>query len=216
MSEKTPNYGLCLDPDQIDTLYPRGEDFTKNGKCSRCGNCCTHHLGLLTREKQQIHNYVKQHNLQPIHHRDPDAPKDAASIDLMCPFFDNTVTPYRCTIYPVRPFICKSYQCNLTSDETIRRMDQYVTEEEMMEFILNREETNLQQEFFSDIYTPKAQDYVIVNQVHMKEHQRYMGHFFYVTGRIRFGRHHLEIQLKEVKTKETIWFDIKGLTKLEW
>lgn len=40
------------------------EDFTKNGECSRCGNCCGRLLPLSKKEMDAIKNYIKKHNIK--------------------------------------------------------------------------------------------------------------------------------------------------------
>lgn len=80
-------------------------DGTVNGKCSRCGHCCTCLLPMSAGELKQIKMYVVRNHIKPIHHDDGD--KD--SLDLICPFLGEG----GCSVYPVRPAICKSFMCNM-------------------------------------------------------------------------------------------------------
>lgn len=64
-----PQYGLDLSKDYKNT-YQRSKDYTHNGTCSRCGNCCTHHLLITPTEQQKIKDYIKKHHIKPIHHGD--------------------------------------------------------------------------------------------------------------------------------------------------
>lgn len=77
-------------------------DFTKNGKCSGCGNCCSDLLPVTDKELEVIKEYVKQHKIKS------QVPKVINGIYLMCPFRNST----GCVIYEVRPQICRSFICN--------------------------------------------------------------------------------------------------------
>lgn len=77
-------------------------DFTKNGKCSGCGNCCSDLLPVTDKELRVIKEYVKQHKIKS------QVPKVVNGVYLMCPFRNTT----GCVIYEVRPQICKSFICN--------------------------------------------------------------------------------------------------------
>lgn len=80
-------------------------DGTINGKCSKCGHCCTCLLPVSAGELKQIRMYVQRNGIKPFHHDDG----DVNSLDLVCPF----LTDHGCSIYPVRPAICKSFMCNM-------------------------------------------------------------------------------------------------------
>ena len=80
-------------------------DFTDNGTCSRCGQCCSDLLPLSKTEIERIHRYMKQHNIKE--HRNNVI---AAAFDFTCPFRDNVKRI--CTIYSVRPDICRAFKCD--------------------------------------------------------------------------------------------------------
>ena len=40
-------------------------DFTKDGKCSSCGSCCSNYLPLSSKELKEIKRYVKKAYIQP-------------------------------------------------------------------------------------------------------------------------------------------------------
>lgn len=86
-------------------------DFTKNGECSGCGNCCSNLLPLSASEIEKIRKYVKAHGVSP----QPRTKLIYRSMiaDLLCPFCDVT-QELKCTIYPVRPQICRAFVCNRT------------------------------------------------------------------------------------------------------
>lgn len=78
-------------------------NFTKNGKCSSCGNCCTALLPMKKEELKAIKRYVKRKHIKAVKH-------EAVDLDLSCPFRDDEKRI--CMIYEVRPFICKTFVCN--------------------------------------------------------------------------------------------------------
>jgi len=75
-------------------------DFTRKGVCSGCGRCCGNFLPLTNADKVRIHKHLRTNLL---------APYDGTPLD--CPFL-NDEPGKRCSIYAVRPLICKEYVCN--------------------------------------------------------------------------------------------------------
>lgn len=86
-----------------DNIY----NFTKNGKCSSCGNCCSNLLPMSQKEVDAIHRYIKKHCIKECKHLLPLA---TPALDMTCPFRDNDNKI--CTIYEVRPEICKQFICD--------------------------------------------------------------------------------------------------------
>ena len=82
-------------------------DLTDNGICSNCGGCCSNFIPVSQSDKSKIIKYVRKHHIQDMRHSLP----AEVSIDMRCPFRDEVNK--RCVIYPVRPLICKSFQCNM-------------------------------------------------------------------------------------------------------
>ena len=60
-------------------------DFTKDGKCSSCGSCCSRYLTLLSKELKEIKRYVKKHHIKPKEHI---FPTTEPMLDMVCPFRD--------------------------------------------------------------------------------------------------------------------------------
>ena len=101
-------------PDVISFLevVKRGMDdniynFTKDGKCSGCGNCCSNLLPMSQKEVDVIHRHIKKHHVKECKHLLPVA---KPAFDMTCPFRDNDRKI--CTIYEVRPEICKQFICD--------------------------------------------------------------------------------------------------------
>ena len=84
-------------------------DFTDNGKCSQCGECCSNLLPMSGKEIKEIHWYIKKHRILELKHGIPN--NDKKLIDLTCPFLDENKPAEKCAIYPVRPEICRSFTC---------------------------------------------------------------------------------------------------------
>lgn len=82
-------------------------DFTKDGQCSQCGECCSDFLPLSDMEIAQIHAYVKRHGITE-HRNCP--PTVIPTVDYTCPFRNNAEK--KCEIYPVRPAICRDFRCD--------------------------------------------------------------------------------------------------------
>ena len=90
-------------------------DFTKEGKCSGCGQCCAAVLPVSEEELKIITKYIAKHNIKPQRH---DIGFSRPHKDLTCPFLDNR-KEYRCLIYPVRPDVCKHFICNIPQSKVI-------------------------------------------------------------------------------------------------
>ena len=85
-------------------------DYTCNGKCSECGSCCSGKLPLSKSEITSIKEYIKRHNIKKQVHVCW-ALREQPMFDLTCPFLDDTKDKHKCTIYPVRPKICREFTC---------------------------------------------------------------------------------------------------------
>lgn len=86
-----------------DNIY----NYTVNGKCSSCGNCCSNILPMSRKEIDTIKKYIKKNGIAESKHLLPVIGKN---YDMTCPFRDNTKKI--CTIYPVRPEICRQFICD--------------------------------------------------------------------------------------------------------
>lgn len=81
------------------------KDFTCNGKCSNCGNCCIPWIPITNYEKNKIEKYIKDNNikLEPLIVADK-------NIYLDCCFHDRVNK--KCKIYEVRPEVCSNFICS--------------------------------------------------------------------------------------------------------
>ena len=91
--------------DMDDNIY----NFTKDGKCSGCGGCCSNLLPMSQKEVDVIHRYIKKHHIKECKHLLPVA---TPALDMTCPFLDTGKSCEKCRIYPVRPEICKQFICD--------------------------------------------------------------------------------------------------------
>jgi Fe-S-cluster containining protein len=85
-------------------------DYTVNGVCSNCGECCTALLPVTYKELLTIKKYIKRYDITP--KTTPRILKDT-TLDLTCPFRSGSV----CMIYDVRPNICKAFLCSHKTPE---------------------------------------------------------------------------------------------------
>ena len=74
------------------------KDFTKKGRCAKCGECCSNFLPLAKSEVERIIAYVKEQRINI------SKPKNGA-----CPFLSREK---RCLIYEARPLICRLFKCS--------------------------------------------------------------------------------------------------------
>lgn len=101
----------------LDAIHCREQgcyNFTKNGKCSKCGNCCSALLPLSQTEINRLKKIIKSRNIKE--HKQPVI---VQALDLTCPFLtdDNL-----CQIYADRPLICKAFKCDSKPTEEDFRM----------------------------------------------------------------------------------------------
>lgn len=83
-------------------------DLTCNGECTQCGNCCSNLLPMTEDEIATIRKYIKKHRIKEHRHILPLA---EPTIDMTCPFLDDSKSCEKCTIYEVRPMICRDFIC---------------------------------------------------------------------------------------------------------
>ena len=82
-------------------------DFTKDGECSQCGQCCTNYIPMSEKELKTIKRYVKKHHIKPQKHIMPTV--DPVT-DFTCPLRNDAER--KCMCYEVRPQICRSFLCS--------------------------------------------------------------------------------------------------------
>lgn len=81
-------------------------DNTCEGKCSHCGECCGIFIPFTDNELDLINKYVHKHNIQPQNRINA----MTGDFDARCCFYDKNNK--MCTIYPVRPYVCRDFICN--------------------------------------------------------------------------------------------------------
>ncbi len=81
------------------------DDFTRKGKCSHCGKCCSNFLPLSASEISHISLYISEHHILPM----PLVRGGKYVYADTCPFLD---AHKKCMIYDARPLICKVFKCN--------------------------------------------------------------------------------------------------------
>lgn len=81
-------------------------DNTCNGECSRCGDCCGLFVPFNDDDLERIKTYVEKHNIKQFDRID----KLTGAFKAHCCFYDEINK--LCTIYEVRPYVCKDFICN--------------------------------------------------------------------------------------------------------
>lgn len=84
-------------------------NMTENGKCTGCGNCCVNILPMTDREIEVIRRYIKKNHIKERKHTIPLA---NPFLDMTCPFLNTGKKNEKCTIYSVRPNICRKFSCD--------------------------------------------------------------------------------------------------------
>lgn len=84
-------------------------NFTDNGKCTQCGECCSNFLPISKQEIGEIKQYIKKHKVKEQKHL---FPFSGPQIDATCPFLRLDRKTERCSIYNVRPDICRWFKCD--------------------------------------------------------------------------------------------------------
>lgn len=87
-------------------------DYTVNGKCSNCGQCCSNCLPLSDAEVRRIKAYIKKHKIKEQRHN------VMTGVDMTCPFRDERNK--KCLIYEIRPAICREFMCNHSHDDIMK------------------------------------------------------------------------------------------------
>ena len=82
-------------------------DRTVNGDCSNCGQCCGNYLPVSKTDIKRIKQYIAKNDIKEQIRRLPVANN---VFDFQCPFRDEGNK--KCTIYEVRPAICRDFKCD--------------------------------------------------------------------------------------------------------
>lgn len=77
------------------------KDCSNNGKCSKCGECCSNFLPVSQSEINKIQKYVIANKIRP------QSQMLVMRNTLTCPYYNGK----KCLIYEVRPLICKEFYC---------------------------------------------------------------------------------------------------------
>lgn len=91
-------------------------NMTNDGKCTGCGKCCSNYLPMTDSEISTIKNYIKKHRIKEQRHI------SLKVLDMSCPFLDNSKSCDKCTIYPVRPRVCREFICDPAQRKPVNQM----------------------------------------------------------------------------------------------
>lgn len=165
---------------------------------------------MTSEEINIIKDYIRKHRIEPCSHTNGHGPQ----IDFLCPFLDTTSDTCKCTIYPVRPVICQIFQCNRTHQEMMQKASELLKGKRTLQMqFFSAFECNVGMTFFPDIYAPKAQDFVIFNQIHPDLYQQYEGQVFQVT-RVTKDKKFAHITTENSSDTSTMMVPLQWLTKI--
>ncbi len=91
---------------------PTLTNYTNNGICSRCGECCSEFLPLDEKEMEEIEKYLRTHKVKR---------HNKGKNNFRCPFRNDEKKI--CEIYKVRPQICQVFKCDTPPMEAFKRRD---------------------------------------------------------------------------------------------
>lgn len=94
-------------------------DYTIDGKCSNCGQCCSNLLPMSDAEIRRIMDYLKKN---PVKEQFQRALVSINQTDMTCPFRDNVNR--KCLIYSVRPAICREFMCNYRRERIVNKRNE--------------------------------------------------------------------------------------------
>lgn len=123
---------------------PNLTDFTKNGECSCCGQCCSNYLPMTIWELRKLRAWVRKNNYSPIITED--------ALDVTCPFLDKETS--RCVCYDERPKVCRVFTCRKAIAGEVRLTDGSIHPEYRVH--------NLRLEIFGDKKTLPYKDFCLL------------------------------------------------------
>lgn len=93
--------------DMLEDMKAGVYDFTKDGKCSNCGSCCSDLLPITQKEIDTIKKYIRTHGIKE---QKRIVPAAVPVVDFTCPFRSDSQK--KCLIYNIRPRICREFICS--------------------------------------------------------------------------------------------------------
>ncbi len=107
LSDKIPDKLARAAQEHINEYGSGPTDYTVDGKCSKCGECCACFLPLLKREIPVLKTLAR--SMRPYM---PKSGNGGVDISLLCPFLWEHDGGLVCRIYDQRPAICRAYRCD--------------------------------------------------------------------------------------------------------
>ena len=83
----------------------RIQNLSLDGKCSKCGKCCSDILPLTSQDMARMRMFIQTNKFKPFTQRTEET-KDY--YDNSCPFMTDD---FKCAIYTIRPEVCKYFGC---------------------------------------------------------------------------------------------------------
>ena len=86
--------------------------------CMRCTKCCSNYLPLTNKEISLLRQTIKKNKIKPVKNTMIQNWYD------VCPFLDGNT----CTIYNIRPLICRTFTCSKLKYKDFSNMDELLKE----------------------------------------------------------------------------------------
>ena len=131
-------------------------DFTDNGKCRDCGNCCGNIIPITKKDVERIKRYIIDHRIKPSKPIFLKGPFARPTIHNECPFLLDQ-DDHRCSIYPVRPAVCRIYTCHKNYEKELDSEDMKVLADGGFD-LMNR---NMYATFFPDEFAKELKAHLI-------------------------------------------------------
>ena len=99
------------------------KNYCIDGKCSRCGCCCTDFAYISDVEIARIKKFLKKHPIKELNGK----PDFNSRVPIICPFYN--AIERKCNIYSVRPRVCRLFQCNKSPEELESNKQKFIAKE---------------------------------------------------------------------------------------
>ena len=107
-------------------------DLTINGKCSRCGQCCSNFIPLTEEEKAHLIELCKKDDTEV-----QIKTLEDGRVYMLCPFliYHPETSTTSCSIYDERPSICRIFKCDTKQKMSAEESRKYTVVDLMKDII---------------------------------------------------------------------------------
>lgn len=95
------DFQRALMKEEFDSIH----NFGKDGKCSKCGMCCSDIIPVTDKELETLKRFVKVNKYKPNTRIKVGM---VEGYDMTCPFLNDNG---KCDVYKIRPEVCRLFKC---------------------------------------------------------------------------------------------------------